>query len=181
MRRTLTLSRAALPLAAAAVLLTACSGDGDDDSAASSSSPETSASVPEATETETETEAPEAGSEFCTQAENLPNELEDAFSAQTDPSQAGAAFQEAADAVRAIEPPAEISDDWASLSEGLERYAELFENLDLTDPSAAATLQAEGEELATQLQEAGANVETYLAEECGIDTGAGEEPAAPTS
>jgi hypothetical protein len=180
MRTTLTLSRAALPLAAAAVLLTACTGDGDNDSAASSS-PETSSSQPEATETETETEAPAADSEFCTQAENLPNELEDAFSAQTDPSQAGAAFQQAADALRDIEPPDEISADWASLSDGLEQYAALFENLDLSDPSAAATLQAEGEQLATQLQEAGTNVETYLTEECGIGTGASEEPAAPTS
>ena len=182
MRRTLTLSRAALPMAVAVAMLTACSGDSDTPDTAS---PETSeAEIDPETEPETDPEAdpeaPEAGSEFCTQAADLPNELEEAFSAQTDPSQAGLAFQQAADAVRGIEPPEEISTDWAALSDGLERYAELFNSLDLTDPSAAATLQAEGQELATQLQEAGTNVETYLTEQCGIDAGS-EETAAPPS
>src|SRR3954471_9450262 len=103
MRRNSLVSRAGLSLIAAVVLLTGCSGSGKDDSASSSSKASSSAS---------RTSAQAAGSEFCTKAAEALSEVEPAFTGQgSDPSGLAPALQQAADKVRSIHPPSEISDD----------------------------------------------------------------------
>jgi hypothetical protein len=179
MRRSLTLLVRAAAVPAAAVLLTACGGEEPaEDSAASSSSSSSSSPAPSSSE------APEADSEFCTEAAEIPDRLGDSFANANDPDSLTQGLQAAADEMRNIEPPDEIADDWNALADGLEQAASSLQGLDVNDPEAAAQLQAELGQLQSQLETSGANVETYLREQCGIETGesAGtDDTAAPSS
>ena len=172
MRPTLPLARRAAAVAAAALLLSACGGD-----EGSSASPSSSASS-SAAET-SESEAPQGDSEFCTQSQDLLDNLGATFSDQSDPTNVETAFQEAAEGFRSVEPPAEIEDDWTSLGNGLEEYAAAFAELEQSDPESVAAFQERTTALQGELTGAATNVETYLNEECGIDTDA--EPSASGS
>ena len=174
MRLTLPLAPRAAAVAAAAVLLSACGGS-EGSSATSSSSASSSAA-----ET-SESEAPEGDSEFCTQSQELLDGLGAAFSDQ-DPASVETAFSQAAEGFRSVEPPAEIEKDWTALGDGLEEYAAAFAELDQQDPESVTAFQQRTSSLQGELTGSATNVETYLNEECGIDTdaepsGAGESTA----
>ena len=171
MRRTLTVFRSGLSVAAALVLLSACGGS--DENSDSSASSETSAS-------ETESEAPAADSEFCTEAASIEDRVSSTLNDQSDPAALPQALQQAADEIRAIDAPPEIASDWEALAGGVEQIAAAFAQVNFNDPNALATFEAQVGQLQTQLESASTNVETYLREECGIDTD-GSEPASPTS
>ena len=178
MRATLTLFSRGLAVSAAAVLLTACGGDDGGDDAAESSAPTTSA----APSSEPEEEAPEADSEFCTQSQELLDGLGAAFTDQSDPTSVEGAFEQAAEGFRSVEPPAEIEDDWAALGDGLQEYAAAFAELDETDPESVTAFQQRTSSLQGELTAAATNVESYLNEQCGIDTEQeSTESSAPTS
>src|SRR5215210_4597558 len=128
MRRTRTVCRHGLSMAAAAVLLTACSGSGDGDSDSSSASASTTSASASAT-------GGAAASEFCTQAGAALSELTPAFTGQNnDPGSLAPALQEAADKVRAIHPPSELASDWAAVGDGIEQYAQIYAEVDPNDP-----------------------------------------------
>jgi hypothetical protein len=178
MRRPLTLCRAGLPLAAAVVLLTACGGDdGDGGTADATSSAETSSSAEETSASE---EAPEAGSDFCTAATALNEQLDSAVSGGGDPASVEDSLRTASEGIRAIEPPAEISDDWNTLADGLDELGAAYTELDEADPESVSAFQQRVAELQGELTGASANVETYLTEQCGIDTGSSESSSATT-
>ena len=171
MRRTLTLCRSGITVAAAAVLLTACGGsDGSDSSSSSASTTSSSAS---------EGSADAADSEFCTQAASIEERVGSTLTDQSDPRALPQAFQAIATEIRGIEPPEEIAADWNTFAGGLEQVAAAFGNIDFNDPNALATLQQQIAALESQLGPATTNVQQYLSEECGIDLGS--ESAAPTS
>jgi hypothetical protein len=173
MRRTLTVCRSGLSVAAAVVLLTACGGSDDGGSTAAS---ETTAS--ETSSSASETSA--ANEEFCAQASTIQQRVGSTLTDQTDPAAIPTALQEAATEIRAIEPPEEIAADWNALADGVEQIAAAFSGIDFNDPNALATFQQEIAALETQLGDASTNVQTYLAEECGLGTGP-TESAAPSS
>ena len=164
MRLTLPLAPRAAAVAAAAVLLSACGGS-EGSSATSSSSASSSAA-----ET-SESEAPQGDTEFCTQSQELLDNLGSAFSDQSDPGSVETAFSQAAEGFRAVEPPAEIEQDWTTLGDGLEEYAAAFSELDQSDPESVTAFQQRTSSLQGELTGAATNVETYLNEECGIETG----------
>jgi hypothetical protein len=166
MRRTLP----GLSLAAAAVLLTACGGS-DDENASSESSASSSSAA--------ETTAEQTDSEFCTEASGVIDQVNSSFTGATDPSTFPQAFQEAADSIRGIEPPAELEADWTTFGDGIQRIAEAAQ-VDFNDPEAVAAFQQEVAGLQQEFGPAFDNVGTYLSEECGIDP-EGTESAAPTS
>jgi hypothetical protein len=174
MRRTLTLCRGGLTVAAALVLLTACGGssEGSDKAAAASSSEPTASSA--------ENTAPQADSEFCTQAKALSKTLDAAFNDEvSDPTSLAQQFQQTADAIRTLDPPAEIAADWEKLAAGLERFAGAFQDFDPNDPAAASTFAELGAQLQSEFVTSGEKVGTYLSAECGIATDA-PESASPT-
>jgi hypothetical protein len=171
MRRTLTVCRDGLAVTAAAVLLTACGGSDDDSSSSESASETTSAS---------ESSADAADSEFCTDAAAIQERVTATFDAQSDPATLPQALQEAATAVRDVEPPEEIAADWATLADGIDQIAQALANVDMNDPNAAATLQTELAELQQDVGAASASVGAYLRDECGLDVDTGES-SAPTS
>jgi hypothetical protein len=157
---------------AAVLLITACGG-GSDDSASSTTSPASSSAA------ETSSAAPQAGSEFCTKAADFGNSINSSFDSN-DPAQLTQGLQKAADGVRAIEPPAEIADDWNALADGLEKVSKTLDGADINDPKVAAQVQTDIQSLA----EPSTHVQTYLQEQCGIDTEGTASPsdsAAPSS
>src|SRR4051794_7987787 len=176
MRRTLIASRAGLTAAAAFVLLTACGGSsGNSNDAASTSTSETTTSS-------AENSAPKADSEFCTQAQALTSALENAFTGnEVDPTAVAQQFQQTADAIRSLDPPAEIADDWEKIAAGLETISQVYANYKPGDPASQSSLAQAAGQLQTDLGPAGAHVSTYLTEQCGIDTGDTTESATPTS
>src|SRR4051812_38884331 len=174
MRRTLTLCRTGLAGVAAAVLLTACSGS-DDSSASSSSSAVESTSASAGASSGS---GSGSGSEFCTQAASLENTL--SAPDLSDPASAGPAIADAASQVRAIDPPAEISDDWTALADGLDQLGQILTTTDLNDPAQASAAQQQVSQLEADLGDASTNVSNYLSSECGIGNDSSQS-AAPTS
>lgn len=81
---------------------------------------------------------------------------------------------ELVDALKSVDPPSEIEDDWNKLTEGLEEFAQILEDVDPEDPTSFLNLDPEDleklESFGAEFEEAGTNVETFLQEECGIDT-----------
>jgi hypothetical protein len=144
--------RAGLAGAAVVVLLTACGGD-DGGSGGGSS--------------ETARAAAESGSGavgFCSQAEGLDQRVDAALDDLDggDPSIVDA-FRQIATELRDIPAPAAIRSDWTAMAAGLDRMADAFDDLDITDLDSLESLdQAEG-----NLNEASASVEDYLSAECG--------------
>jgi hypothetical protein len=171
MSPTLTACRSGLSVAAAVVLLTACGGSDDETSASSSSSESSSSS------SETSTKA--SDSEFCTQAGGIEDRVNTSFD-QSDPAALGQTLRQVAGEVKAIEPPAEIADDWNTLAAAVEQIATALESTDLNDPAAQQSVGAQLGQLQTELEASATNVENYLASECGIETDS-TETAAPTS
>jgi ABC-type phosphate transport system substrate-binding protein len=171
MRRTLSVCRGGVAAVAAVVVLAACGGS-DDESASS----ETGASSSSAAETSAEP----ADSEFCTQAREALAEVEPAFQGSSDPATLAPTLQEAAENVREIEPPSEISSDWTALADGIEQFAQAFAEVDVDDPASAEAFQQRTNEIIGSLSTSATSVQTYLAEECGVEVDA-TDPAAPTS
>jgi hypothetical protein len=176
MRRTLTLCRSGLAAAAAVVLLTACGGSGDDDTAASESTSSSSSSS--AAET-TENTAPQADSEFCTEAAAIQERITASFLGESDPSTFGDLFAQVAQEIQALEPPAELADDWAQFAEGVNQIATVSAGVDFTDQAASAKWQQDVAAIQQQYGAAFTNVQAYLTAQCGISDG--EESASPTS
>jgi hypothetical protein len=176
MRRTLSLCRSGLAAAAAVVLLTACGGSGDDTTASERTSSSSSSSASETTENS----APQANSEFCTQAAAVQERVAASFTGQTDQGSLGELFQQAADEIRAIEPPAEIADDWTTFADGIGEIAAISQ-IDFNDPQAVQEWQQQAAAIQAQFEPAFSSVETYLADECGLTDGEATESASPTS
>jgi hypothetical protein len=156
MSRTVIACRGLLAGAAGAVLLAACGGDDNSDSASS-----TTAGAAEATETSTGS----GGSDFCTQAADIDQRVEEGLSGlhDDDPSVPDA-FRQIAEELRNIEAPAAISSDWESLAGGLDGMADAFADFDVTDPQSLNAL----DDAESRLSSASTNVENYLRDECGI-------------
>ena len=159
-----------MTVAAAVVLLTACGGSNAKDSASSASTTKASAST---------TSADAAGSDFCIKAASALNSVEPALTgSENDPATLGPALQHAADQVRAIKPPSEISSDWASLADGIEQIAQIVVRDGTADPTSASAQQKIGA-LVGQLTTSAASVQTYLSEKCGLVVPSGT--SAPSS
>ncbi len=164
----------AVSATAAVLLLTACGGGSDDDAASSTTSAAPSSAA------ESSSEAPEADSEFCTQAAAIQERVGSTLTGQSDPVAVQQALQQAATEVRDVEAPDEIADDWAALADGIDQIAAALASVDVNDPNAAATFQQQLAPLQQELASSATNVQTYLATECGLEPDP-TEPAAPTS
>jgi len=171
MRRTLSVCRSGLSVAAAVVLLTACGGS-DDDNAASSESSASSSSAAEST-------GEQRNSEFCAQAAEVQEQVTSTFTGESDPNTLPTVLQEAVDDIRGIEPPAELESDWTAFADGIERIAQAAQ-VDLNDPEAVARFQAEVSGLQQEFGESFDNVGAYLSTECGLSADA-TGSAAPSS
>jgi hypothetical protein len=148
--------RVAVGGAVAVVLLAAC-GVGS-----------SGADAPEATAAAEQSERGTVGTDgtadFCSQAAGIDERVDSALSdAGGDPSLTDA-FRTIADDLRGIEAPAAIAYDWNAMATGLDRMADAFGQVDVTDLDSLEALdKAEGD-----LTTASDNVDQYLSDECGI-------------
>jgi hypothetical protein len=140
--------------AAAVVLLAACGGGSGDDA------PEATAAAEQSEQGTTS----EGADDFCAQAAGIDERVDSALAdVEGDPSLSDA-FHEIATDLRTIEAPAVIASDWAAMAAGLDRMADAFGQVDITDLDSLEALdQAEGD-----LTTVGDNVDDYLRDECGI-------------
>jgi hypothetical protein len=92
------------------------------------------------------------GASFCDAA----NDMNDRFDTIDDPT--SDEFGEALDAIRSLDPPAEIAEDWETMVGAFENLSDV----DLEDPEALANLDI------GELEAASERVSTYMEEECGI-------------
>ena len=155
-RRTPDLFRVGVGGAAAVVLLVACGGGSSDDASATSS--------PAAEQSDDGTAAPAGTADFCSSAAGIDERVDSALAGiDGDPSLTDA-FSEIADDLRGIDAPAAIASDWKAMVAGLDRMADAFAGMDITDLDSLEALdRAEGD-----LTEVSDNVDRYLSDECGI-------------
>ena len=147
--------RASLLGAAAVTLLAGCGGGGyGSDSSATTGAADTA------------TTGASSDSEFCTRAAEIDQRVEDGLDKldDDDPSVADA-FRQLADQLRGLDAPDAISSEVAALADGLDRMAEAFDGIDITDPETLTALDdAQG-----NLDTASEKVDAFLKDECGIE------------
>lgn len=159
------LERAGAAAALMVVMLAGCGG-GDDDPAAETSAP---TAVP--TE-DTSTDA--ANGDFCAEVEDIKSQLENLNSLpdMSDPAEAVQTLEEAVDALRSVDPPAEIAEDWATVTDAFQSVVTGLRDLDVSDSEALARqledLVDQMEQQSAAIDEAGTNIDQYVSEECGI-------------
>jgi hypothetical protein len=151
-----------------AVVLTGCGGDDEEPGANSGSA---TAAEPEET-----TEAP-AGDGFCSDIEAVVEPLRDVTEGPdlTDPLAALAALDtlsESMTAIRSIDPPTEIADEWATVVSYIDSVESGLENLD-ADNADDLVQQLEDlghqlEDQSAELEAAGTRIRDYTEDECGI-------------
>ncbi|WP_369255079.1 hypothetical protein [Geodermatophilus amargosae] len=152
--RTVHLIRAGAGGAAAVVLLTACGGGSPDAAPAATSAAEQGA----------EGAAGEDVADFCSQAAGIDERVDAALADGEDDPSLTEAFRRIAADLRGIEPPAAIASDWTAMAAGLDRMADAFGQVDVTDLGSLEALdRAEGD-----LTEVSDSVDGYLRDECGI-------------
>jgi hypothetical protein len=151
------LLRAGLAGGAVAVLLTACGGGDAGDATAD---PPT----PAAAENQDGAPADAAVADFCSRAAGIDERVDTALAdAEGDPSLADAFRQIAVD-LRTVEAPAPIAADWTAMAAGLDRMADAFGEVDLTDLDSLEALDvAEGD-----LTAVSDHVDQYLDDECDL-------------
>jgi hypothetical protein len=150
------LVRVGLAGGAAAVLLTACGGgSGEADST----------TTPAAEQSEEGTAPTEDVADFCSRAADLDDRVDAALSdREGDDASVAEAFRQIATELRGIEAPEAISADWSAMAAGLDRMADAFGDVDVTDSGSLEALdRAEGD-----LTTASAHVDDYLGDQCGI-------------
>jgi membrane protease YdiL (CAAX protease family) len=118
--------------------------------------------------------APSTGDEdFCARAAGIDDRVDAALSdLEDDGPSVPRAFHQIAEELRAMDAPASVSADWDALAGGLDRMADAFADIDISDPHSLATLdEAEGD-----LTRASTMVEDYLRDHCSIGYATSSRP-----
>jgi hypothetical protein len=141
-------------LVAGAILVAGCGGDDDDDSGTGGGNSDDTSSGDASVDS------------FCEDFRSY----DEQFSEQNEPSD-----EEVIEAIRSLDPPEEIADDFDTLIAGLDR----LQSIDTNDPAAQEELQEE----MSQYTEASTNIQTFVDENCGetsVDDGSDDTSDATT-
>lgn len=128
-----------------------------------------------------------ASSGFCDRARLLDRQmttLEEQFGGEEMPS--SEAFEETADAIGSLAAgaPSAIKGDLETLEDGVREIADIFGDIDLTDPASLTDpdnveqLEEMGERMEAldeEIGEASERIETYLSDECDLDISDGDD------
>ena len=165
-----------LALSLVAVLAFAGCGSSDNSSdtgsATSSQSASTVAGDDGGTATESSSDDSGGGSdeEFCSKLENVGKNLSGQTADASDPQKLAAYFRQLSDALDSADPPAEIKDDWNTLSDVFSTFAGVFEKADFSDPQSLAGMQDDLQKFADKQDEiasAATALSQYAAKNCG--------------
>lgn len=157
--------RAGVGVMLAVVLLTGCGGDDEPGAAGSEATP---------TLEPTEDTSTATAEDFCADIETVKDRLENLENIPdvADPQAAVDTLEESVDALRSVDPPAEIAEDWSTVVGAFEDITTSLRNLDTGDPAALAEqledLSAQMEKQSAAIEEAGTRIDQYLNDECGI-------------
>jgi hypothetical protein len=163
MMRTLSYRTLLLPLVVAPLLLTGCSSD---DGPAAASTSAAGASSESAAEAAAEADA-EKKETFCTEVPALLSGIAtDLRGFEDDPQSAPALLEDAVAQISAVEPPADVADEWQRLVTSWTGMRDLIAQADLTDPSANAGLAPQLQVLQTELVDSGTAVDDYGKANC---------------
>jgi hypothetical protein len=159
---------AACALGLIAVAALAACGGSDDSSTGTSANTSAAASTGSAT-----TASEPAGGDFCDGFGSISDDIDVQVDA-SDPADLGAAFEKGSAALESIDPPAEIADDWATLTDFYANFGKAFANVDLDDPEAfeqvgEAITELQG--VAPKLATASQAIAQYAADQCGVAAG----------
>jgi hypothetical protein len=158
-------------LALTVAVLSGCGGD--DDNAGAGADPAATGGN-SAAPTEPSEDSPTGVEAFCADIEAAGEALRDVTEDPeiTDPQAALDTVQESLDVLRTVDPPDQIAADWATVESYLDAVATGLEGLDANDP---AELVEQLEDLGNQLDDesaeleaAGARIEAYVNDECGV-------------
>jgi hypothetical protein len=149
-----TTCRAGVAAAAVILLLAGCGGGKSRSDAAASPAATTAAETPE----------PSGAADFCDRAADIDHRVDAAVSDLGDNPSIPDAIRQLTVELRAIDAPAPIAADWETMAAGMERLADAFADVDITDPSTLDALDAAQSDLSA----ASDRVATYLHDECGI-------------
>jgi hypothetical protein len=175
------LKRAGLLLAMTVVLLAGCGGD--DEAATGDDAAATNGSTSAPTVEPSPEVATEAGdSEFCAQIEEVDEAMSnlEAGPDLTDPEAALTAMDESLAAIRSVDPPAEIAEDWSTITSFFDSFtngmSDALAQLEAGgDPASVGqeleNLMADLEAQSAAMEEAGSRIDAYVLDECGLVLG----------
>jgi hypothetical protein len=155
-----------------------CGGDDNDSSSTGTAAASTQAAAPAddsggsaTTEDSGSDDSGGGGSddEFCNKLQDIGENLQDQASL-SDPQKLGQFAEQVEDALNSADPPAELKDDWDTLTSLFATLAKVMKNADFSDPSSLADLQDDLQQFqdkADQLSSATTALSQYAADHCG--------------
>jgi hypothetical protein len=162
MRPSSTIVKAGLSVTAAVLLLTACGGSDEEPVTTSSAGASATSSAA------AESSGPPDGEvqAFCTEAEAVFTRVGNAFDSVTDPANFTAVLDQGVAAFDQVEPPPEISSDWAALQEGLRGLRDAVASTDPSTPEGQAALRAAVTTFQNETAEPQQNLEQFVTANC---------------
>jgi hypothetical protein len=161
------LLEAGVAAAASVLLLTACGGSDDDSDAAASSSAAGSSGSASAGAEASSSSSDEDVQAFCTQAEAAFAQVSGPLDAAgADATDVPAALEAAVSALGAIDPPAEIADDWATSQQAFVGLRDVVDSVDLSTAEGQAAVEQAVTDLSTQAGDAQTNIDAWITANC---------------
>jgi len=162
-------------VAVLALAATGCGSSDDDSSSTGTAVASTQASGDgggSATTTEDASDDSGGGSgdDFCERLTKIGEDLQNQGNNMSDPQKMGEYSKQVADALRSADPPAEIKDEWATLTDLFDTLASVMANVDINDPSSLTEIQDDLQEFQGKAQELSAATQAlsqYAADNCG--------------
>lgn len=161
----------------ATLALAGCGGDDSDSSSTGTAAASTQAAASDSGDDATTTEdgaADDSGGgsdgDFCRKLEDIGKNLENQSSSVSDPQQAGKFAAQVEDALKSADPPAELQDDWDTLTSLFGTLSKIMNNTDFSDPSSLADVQDDLQEFQSKTDElasASKALSQYASDHCG--------------
>lgn|SRR3954471_21298168 len=149
---------AGLPTVAALVLLSACSSD--------PAEPRPSSAPPASSSAAATSSSGDDVTAFCSQAGSVFTELSTAFAGASNPTQLPPLLDQAATALRSVDPPAEIQKSWDALSGAVTEMAQSARSVDLATPQGLDQFMQRYDALTADTTAAQQDVDSYVKAHC---------------
>lgn len=161
----------------AVLAVAGCGSDDNDSSSTGTAAASTQAAAPaddSASSTTDDTASDDSSGggsddEFCSKLQDIGKNLQDQANL-SDPQKLGQFAEQVEDALNSADPPAELKEDWNTLTSLFATLAKVMKNADFSDPSSLADLQDDLQQFqdkAAELSSATTALSQYAADHCG--------------